>query len=78
MKIFLKHIRVGDYFFDRESNNQRKGIGAVLVYESGQHYPMEAKLHFNCTNNMVEYEACIFGLKMAINMNVYDLLVIRD
>ena len=39
---------------------------------------MAAKLRFNCTNNMAEYEACILGLKMAIDMNVYELLVIGD
>ncbi|XP_015167179.1 uncharacterized protein [Solanum tuberosum] len=65
-------------FFDRAANHQGKGIGAVLVSESGQHYPMAAKLRFNCTNNMAEYEACILDLKMAIDMNVYELLVIGD
>nr|XP_010321221.1 uncharacterized protein LOC104647492 [Solanum lycopersicum] len=39
---------------------------------------MAAKLRFKCTNNMAEYEACILGLKMAVDMNVYELLVIRD
>ena len=65
-------------FFDGAANHQGKGVGAVLVSESGQHYPMAAKLRFNCTNNMAEYEACILGLKMAIDMNVYELLVIGD
>ncbi|XP_004237636.1 uncharacterized protein [Solanum lycopersicum] len=37
---------------------------------------MAAKLLFNCTNKMDEYEACILVLKMAIDMNVYELLVI--
>ncbi|XP_015054923.1 uncharacterized protein LOC107001359 [Solanum pennellii] len=39
---------------------------------------MAAKLRFNCTNNMAEYKACIVGLKMAVDMNVYELLVIGD
>nr|XP_019066935.1 uncharacterized protein LOC101255278 [Solanum lycopersicum] len=65
-------------FFDGAANHQGKGVGAVLVSESGQHYPMAAKLQFNCTNNMAEYEACILGLKMAVEMNVYELLVIGD
>ena len=39
---------------------------------------MVAKLRFNCTNNVVEYEACILGLKMAIDMNIYELLVTGD
>ena len=46
--------------------------------ESGQHYPIAAKLRFNFTNNMAEYEACILCLKMAIDMNLYELLVIGD
>nr|XP_025884738.1 uncharacterized protein LOC112940689 [Solanum lycopersicum] len=65
-------------FFDGAVNHQGKGVGAVLVSESGQHYPMAAKLRFNCTNNMAEYEACILGLKMAVDINVYELLVIGD
>ena len=39
---------------------------------------MAAKLRFNCTNNMVEYEACVLGLKIAIYMSVDELLVIGD
>ena len=31
-------------FFDGAANHQGKGIGAVLVLESGHHYPMAAKL----------------------------------
>ncbi|KAK4727070.1 hypothetical protein R3W88_031987 [Solanum pinnatisectum] len=65
-------------FFDRAANHQEKGIGAVLVSETGQHYLMAAKLQFDCTNNMAKYEACILGLKMAIDMNVHELLVIGD
>nr|XP_004244904.1 uncharacterized protein LOC101244099 [Solanum lycopersicum] len=42
--------------FDGAANHQGKGVGAVFVSESGQHYPMAAKLRFNYTNNMAEYE----------------------
>ncbi|XP_015060443.1 uncharacterized protein LOC107006392 [Solanum pennellii] len=49
-------------FFDGEENHQGKGIGAVLVSESRQNYPMAAKLPFDCTNNMDEYEACILDI----------------
>ncbi|XP_070018775.1 uncharacterized protein [Nicotiana sylvestris] len=51
---------------------QRVGIAIVLISEIGQHYPISA------TNNMAEYEACILELKMAIGMNVQELLVIGD
>ncbi|XP_070055057.1 uncharacterized protein [Nicotiana tomentosiformis] len=65
-------------FFDGASNFNGVGIGVVLVSKTGQHYPVSAKLGFPCTNNMAKYEACILGLKLAVDMNVQELLVIGD
>ena len=65
-------------FFDGVENHQGKGIKAVLVLESGQHYPMATKIQFDCTNNMAVYEACILGLKMVIDMNIHELVNIGD
>ncbi|XP_070021951.1 uncharacterized protein [Nicotiana sylvestris] len=65
-------------FFDRAKNFKGVGIGVVLVSETGQHYPVSAKLRFPCTNNRMEYEAYILGLNMEINMNIQELLVIGD
>ncbi|XP_070004073.1 uncharacterized protein [Nicotiana sylvestris] len=65
-------------FFDGATNFKGVGIGAVLISKTGQHYSVSAKLRFPCTNNMVKYEACNLGLKMAIDMNVQELLVIGD
>nr|XP_027120603.1 uncharacterized protein LOC113737595 [Coffea arabica] len=65
-------------FFDGASNSFGAGIGVVLVSPEGKHYPGSAKLRFFCTNNMAEYEACIFGLKMALEMEIKDLLVFSD
>ncbi|XP_071926086.1 uncharacterized protein [Coffea arabica] len=53
-------------------------VGAVLVSPEGKHYPGAAKLQFACTNNMAEYEACIFGLKMALEMEVKELIAFSD
>ncbi|XP_070022707.1 uncharacterized mitochondrial protein AtMg00860-like [Nicotiana sylvestris] len=57
-------------FFDGAANFKGVGIGAVLVLETGHHYPMSIKLRYLCTNNMAEYETCILGLNMAIDMNI--------
>ncbi|XP_059281030.1 uncharacterized protein LOC132034668 [Lycium ferocissimum] len=65
-------------FFDEAVNYKGSKIGAVLIPESERHYPMAAKLKFRCTNNMAEYEACILGLRMALDMDVNELLVIED
>ncbi|XP_070057108.1 uncharacterized protein [Nicotiana tomentosiformis] len=65
-------------FFDGPANFKGVGIGAILVSETGQHYPASTKLRFPCTNNMAEYEACILGLNLAVDMNIQELLVIGD
>ncbi|XP_070020631.1 uncharacterized protein [Nicotiana sylvestris] len=65
-------------FFDGAKNFKGVRIRAVLVSETGQHHPVFGKLRFPCTNNMVEYKAWILGLKMAIDMNIQELLVIGD
>ncbi|XP_070049378.1 uncharacterized protein [Nicotiana tomentosiformis] len=65
-------------FFDGAAKFKGVGIRAVLVSETGQHYPVSTKLRFPCTNNMAEYEACILGLRLAIDMNTQELLVIGD
>ena len=65
-------------FFDGASNRKGVGIGAVLMSESGEYYPISAQLRFYCTNNMSEYEACILGLRLAVDMGIQNLLVLGD
>ncbi|XP_059285605.1 uncharacterized protein LOC132039076 [Lycium ferocissimum] len=64
--------------FDGVVNFKGSEIGAVLVSHSAQYYPVAAKLRFKHTNNIAEYEACILGLKLALDMNIQELLVIGD
>ncbi|XP_070047277.1 uncharacterized protein [Nicotiana tomentosiformis] len=65
-------------FFDGAANMKGIGIGAVLISETGHHYPVTAQLRFYCTNNMTEYEACILGLRIAVDMRVQEILVLGD
>ena len=46
--------------------------------ELGEYYPISAQLRFYCTNNMSEYEACILGLRLAVDMGIQELLVLGD
>ncbi|KAK8517059.1 hypothetical protein V6N13_092337 [Hibiscus sabdariffa] len=64
--------------FDGASNAIGKGIGAVLVSPEDDHYPFASKLDFDCTNNMAEYEACIMGIRAAIEHNIKILKVYGD
>ena len=60
------------------SNALGNGIGVVLVSPEGCHTPFTARLCFDCTNNRAEYEACIFGLKAAIDLGIKSLNVLED
>ena len=67
-----------DYGFYGASNALSNGIGAVIISPGGCHTPFTAQLCFNCTNNMEEYEACIMGLRAAIDQRIKFLSVFRD
>ncbi|XP_070002734.1 uncharacterized protein [Nicotiana sylvestris] len=61
-------------FFNGAANFKGVGIGAILVSETSQHFPVDAKIRFSCTNNMAEYESCILGLNWAVDMNIQEIL----
>ena len=61
--------------FDGASNALGNGIGTVIISPEGCHTPFTARLCFNCTNNMEEYEACIMGLRDAIDLRTKFLNV---
>ena len=65
-------------FFDGASNTLGNGIGGVIISPEGCHTPFTKTLCFNCTNNMVEYEACIMGLKVVIDLRIKFLSVFGD
>jgi hypothetical protein len=49
--------------FDGAVNAYGNGIGAVIITPKGTHIPFSARLLFDCTNNIAEYEACIMGIE---------------
>ena len=54
------------------------GIDAILISLERKYYPFTARLNFNCTNNVAEYEAYIMVLQAAIDKKVKNLKVYRD
>ncbi|XP_034910829.1 uncharacterized protein [Populus alba] len=64
-------------YFDGAVNVCGNGAGAVIISPDRKQYPVSVKLQFGCTNNMVEYEACILGLKTALEMNIKKIDVRR-
>lgn len=56
----------------------RVWIGEVLVWEIGQYYPISSNMTFYSTNNMAKHKAYILGLRMAIEMNIKEILALND
>ena len=65
-------------FFDWASNALGNGIGVVIISPEGCHTPFTARLCFDYTNNMAEYEECILGLKASIDLRIKHLDVFGD
>ncbi|XP_050918793.1 uncharacterized protein LOC127136253 [Lathyrus oleraceus] len=64
--------------FDGASNALRNGVGCIITSPIGFHILFTTRICFDCTNNMVEYESCIYGIKTAIDMRIKTLEVYVD
>ncbi|XP_028199548.1 uncharacterized protein LOC114384068 [Glycine soja] len=65
-------------WFDGVSNALGHGIGAVLVSPDKQYIPFTVRLCFDCTNNIIEYEAYALGIRAAIDFRVKLVKVYGD
>ena len=65
-------------YFDGASNALGRGVGAVLISFEGNHCPFTTKLSFDFTNNVIEYKACVLGLKAAIEKKIKRLIIYGD
>jgi ribonuclease HI len=58
------------HFFDDSSCKQGAGARFLLLTPNGEEFKYKVHLNFNTTNNMVEYEALIFGLSTTLPLGV--------
>src|SRR4030067_3157563 len=65
-------------YFEGAVNVYGSGAGAVIISPGKKQYPVSVKLHFECTNNTAEYEACILGLEAALELKIKKLDVYGD
>ena len=65
-------------YFDEASNSKGAGAETVVISKDGMHFPAYSKLNFDATNNVSEYEACILGLRLALDMDIRMLAVFGD
>ena len=69
-------------YFDGATNQSGYGIGVMLVSPQGDHIQRSVHLAFSnqypTMNNIVEYEACILGLKTALELSIIQIEVFGD
>ena len=65
-------------YFDGAANSTGNGVRVVLVSPKGQQIPISVKLNFDCTNNVMEYKACIVGLQVALEFYASNLSIFGD
>lgn len=64
-KISEPQDRIWQVYIDRASNSQRVGAGILLISPEGIRVEKSFRLGFPASNNEVEYEALLAGLRMS-------------
>ena len=69
-------------YFDGATNQSEFGIGVLLISPQGDHIPRSVRFAFSnrhpVTNNIVEYEACILGLEIALELGIKQIEIFGD
>jgi ribonuclease HI len=65
-------------FFDGASYKEGAGAGVVFVSPTQETISLSYKLEFETTNNVVEYESLVLGLRDAKDMGIEELSVFGD
>ena len=69
-------------YFDGAAKQSGFGIGILLISPPGDHIPRSVRLvfsdHHQLTNNIVEYEACITGLEIVLDLGIKQLEIHGD
>ena len=65
-------------YFDGSKSKEGAGASFLLIDPKGNKTCIACRLEFNCTNNIVEYEALIQGLKKAIDLDIKVIIAYGD
>ena len=65
-------------YFNRVTHGHRHGGRVVLISPTEDRMEYTIQLHFWATNNVVEYEALIHGLKIASELGALHLFIRGD
>ena len=64
----LTNPNIWTLYFDGSRNKEGASIGCLLIDPHGNKTMIACHLEFKCTNNVVEYEAVLQGLKKELDL----------
>jgi hypothetical protein len=70
--------QIWSLYFDGFKSKEGVGAGCVLIDPAGNKTFIACHPEFECTNNTVEYEALLQGLRKYLDMDVWNLMVFGD
>ena len=73
--ILVDHPEYWTMYFDRSLNLDGAGPGVFFISPLGDKLRYVLRLHFPASNNIVEYEAVLHGLRIAIELGIKCLKV---
>lgn len=65
-------------YFDGSLNIDSAGAGVLFVSPSKEQLRYVLRIYFPVSNNVTEYEACLHGLRIAVELGVKHLYVYGD
>ena len=67
-----------DHYVGGSSTQHARGIGVMLQSLDGDKLMYKVRLQYQATNNEVEYEALLKGLKLAKSIEAESILILGD
>ncbi|GKG12090.1 reverse transcriptase domain-containing protein, partial [Tanacetum coccineum] len=65
-------------YTDKASSSDGSGVGLMLIDPTGKEYTYALRFEFETTNNEVEYEALLAGLRIALEMEITKVAIFLD
>jgi ribonuclease HI len=65
-------------YFDGSLNIDGAGVGVLFISPNKDKLRYVLRLYFPTSNNVAEYEACLHGMRIAIELDVKRLYVYGD
>ncbi|XP_066318428.1 uncharacterized protein [Miscanthus floridulus] len=65
-------------YFDDALNINGTGVDILFITPTKEKLRYVLRIHFSASNNAAEYEACLHGLRIAVELGVKRLMVYGD